>query len=74
MEMNDYIKNLIKANNLISEDIINNDAFSEDQLTLLRDKFGELIEQLEFWMDQDNSERFCYELKNHIQWVLKNYS
>ena len=49
MEMNDYIKNLIKANNLISEDILNNDNFSEE-LQVVRDKYGELIEQLEFWM------------------------
>ena len=74
MEMNDYIKNLIKANNLISEEILNNDNFSEDELQVVRDKYGELIEQLEFWMTQDNSERFCYELKNHIQWMIKNYS
>jgi hypothetical protein len=74
--MNDqeYIKNLINAHNLISDDILNNDSFTQEDLTEIRDGIGILIEQLEFWMEQNNSERFCYELKNHIQWMLDNYS
>lgn len=73
--MNDqeYIKNLINAHNLISDDILNNDSFTQEDLTEIRDGIGILIEQLEFWMEQNNSERFCYELKNHIQWMLDNY-
>lgn len=68
------MKELIKANNLICQDILNNDSFSEDELQVVSNKFAELIEQLEFWMAQGNSQRFCYELKNHIQWMIKNYS
>ena len=70
----EYIKNLISANNLIGNNILNNDSFNEEDLTQVRDRIGVLIEQLEFWIKQDNTERFCYELKNHIQWMLDNYS
>ena len=70
----EYIKNLINANNLLSEDLLNNDSFTEEDLTEIRDRIGSLVEQLEFWMNEDNSKRFCYELKNHIQWMIKNYS
>ncbi len=74
MDKQEYIKNLINVNNIISEDILNNDSFKEEDLQLIRDKFGELIYQLEFWMEQDNAERFCYELKQHVEWMIKNYS
>lgn len=74
MNQEEYIKNLINANNLIGDDILNNDSFTEEDLTEVRDRIGVLIEQLEFWVEQDNTERFCYELKNHIQWMLNNYS
>ena len=74
MNQEEYIKNLINANNLIGNDILNNNSFTEEDLTEVRDRIGVLIEQLEFWIEQDNSERFCYELKNHIQWMIKNYS
>lgn len=74
MNKEEYIKNLINANNLIGNDILNNDSFTEEDLTQVRDRIGVLIEQLEFWVKQDNTERFCYELKNHIQWMIKNYS
>ena len=73
-QTNEYIKNLINANNLISEDILNNDAFDVEDLELVRDRVASLMKQLNFWIEQDNSERFCYDLKNHIQWMLDNYS
>lgn len=74
MNQEEYIKNLLNANQLIGENILNNDDFTEEDLTEVRDRVSILIEQLEFWVEQDNSERFCYELKNHIQWMIKNYS
>ena len=74
MDQEEYIKNLLSANQLIGEDILNNDNFTEEELTEVRDRISVLIEQLEFWIEQDNPERFCYELKNHIQWMIKNYS
>ena len=68
------IDNLIKANQVLLEDVINNDSFSTEDMIKIRDRIGVLINQLEFWAVQDNTERFCYDLKKHIHWMLKNYS
>lgn len=73
MEDKEYIKNLVSANKILNEGLLDVD-FDVVDLEYARDKLGQLIEQLEFWMEQDNAERFCYELKNHIQWMLDNYS
>lgn len=73
MEDKEYIKNLVSANKMLNENLLDGD-FDVVDLEYARDKLGQLIEQLEFWMEQDNAERFCYELKNHIQWMLDNYS
>lgn len=73
MEDKEYIKNLVSANKILNEGLLDGD-FDVVDLEYARDKLGQLIEQLEFWMEQDNAERFCYELKNHIQWMLDNYS
>lgn len=59
---------------MLHEDILNNDSFSEKDLNEINEKISALIEQLAFWAEQDNQTRFGYELKNHIQWVIKNYS
>jgi len=74
MEMNDYLLNLVQCNKLIHEDIINNDSFSEKDLEQINIKMGELMKQLAFWAEINNEDRFGYELKNHIKWLLENYS
>tara|TARA_B100001939_G_C16639620_1_gene487024 strand:- start:349 stop:564 length:216 start_codon:yes stop_codon:yes gene_type:complete len=71
--MNDS-KNLISACNLLIEDILSNESFAEEDLIKIRDKMSDLIYQLEFWNKQDNHNRFCYELKSYVKWILKNYS
>ena len=74
MDLEKYILKLRNANNKIIGDILSNPSFSEEDLIEVRDRVGSLIEQLEFWREQNNFERYCYELKNHIQWMIKNYS
>jgi hypothetical protein len=74
MEMNDYILNLVNCQKMLHEDILNNDSFSEHDLDLINIKMSELMEQLAFWAEQDNQQRFGYELNNHIKWLIKNYS
>lgn len=69
----EYIKNLMSANNLLHNDIINNDSFSEEELVSISERMKTLINQLNFWVEEDNSERFVYELKNHIQWMLDTF-
>lgn len=74
METEQYIANLAKASHLIHEDILNNDSFGVEELEEIQNKMGELAENLEFFMNQGDVKRFIYELKNHIQWMIKNYS
>lgn len=70
----EYIKNLVEANKLIAEDILNNPSFDIEDLELIQAKMSSLIEQLEFWAEQDNSNRFVYELKEYLNWIVNNYS
>ena len=72
-DQEEYIKNLMSANNLLHNDIINNDSFSEEELVSISERMKTLIDQLNFWVEEDNSERFVYELKNHIQWMLDTF-
>lgn len=69
-----HIKNLISANKVLVEDVLSNDSFSIEEKEKIKDRLEILTEQLWFWTQQDNKERFCYELKDHINWMLKNYS
>lgn len=72
MNKKQQIAQLIQVNKSLSEQIINHSSI--EGLEMLQDKMSETIDQLMFWVDQDNDDRFFYELKNHIQWVLDNYS
>jgi|AOAMet_66_BLW_10_1038536.scaffolds.fasta_scaffold48342_2 hypothetical protein len=69
----EYIKNLMSVNNLLHEDILNNDSFSEEELVSISERMKTLIDQLNFWVEKDNSQRFIYELKSHIQWMLDTF-
>ena len=68
------VEKLLLAYTLITDDIVSNKSFEENDLIQIRDKMDELIFQLQFWSSQDNHERFCYELKSHLNWILENYS
>ena len=74
MNHTNYIKNLVEVNKLIAEDILSNPSFNVEELEEIRDKMSSLIEQLEFWAEQDNSNRFMYELKEYLNWIIDNYS
>jgi len=74
MSKEDYITRLVNASRLINEDILSNSSFEIEDLELVQEKMNELINQLEFWHSQDNQERFIYELKKHLDWIVENYS
>ena len=74
MDKRVYVKRLAELSKLVGDDIVDNDTFSVEDLEAIRDRMGSLISQLEFWIEQDNEERFCYELKDYLNWVLKNYA
>jgi len=68
-----YVKRLSELSQLVGKDIIDNESYSIEDLEAIRDRMTSLIVQLEFWIEQDNEERFCYELKDYLNWVLQNY-
>lgn len=70
----DQIKNLISANKILMEDVLTNDSFTIQDKQDIAERLDILIKQLAFWMEENNKERFFYDLKKHINWMLKNYS
>jgi hypothetical protein len=75
MKMNNYIKHLLKVHHvLLNEGLLNQPNVTLQQLKRLKSNFDELLVQLEFWCKKDNPERFAYELRKHIEWVVKNFS
>ena len=71
---NEQIQSVVEANKLILEDILSNDSFQVEDLLRISKNMEDLIENLHFWFEQDNSERFFYELKNYMNWLLDNFS
>lgn len=68
------IKNLISANKILMEDVLTNDSFTLQDKQDIAKRLDILTKQLAFWMEENNKERFFYDLKKHINWMLKNYS
>jgi len=68
------VNKILKAHSLIVEDILSNNSFDEEDLKVIQKKMGDLITQLNFWEKECNGERFLYELKCHLNWILENYS
>jgi hypothetical protein len=74
MNQEEYVKNLLDATKAINKDILNNSSFEVEDLESIDKKMADLISQLSFWSEQNNSTRFIYELKSYLDWVLKNYA
>tara|TARA_Y100000289_G_scaffold62654_1_gene72196 strand:+ start:52454 stop:52675 length:222 start_codon:yes stop_codon:yes gene_type:complete len=68
------INNLIQANKVLIEDVLTNDSFTSEDKQIIRDRVKILTQQLAFWTQQDNQERFVYDLRDQVKWMLKNYS
>ena len=68
--MNEEIDRLIGSFRLLVDECLGN--LDEDSLTEIKNKTAVLIEQEMFWMKEDNSERFVYELKKFLTWLV-NY-
>ena len=72
--MKDNIPNLLKANKILTEDIMDNESFSIEEKEALSERLDILIKQLSFWTQQSNLERFAYDLRDQINWVIKNFA
>ena len=65
----EQIKNTMNAINLMYENI--GDEMSVEQLETIRNRHETLIEQSAFWLEQDNSSRYIYDLKDFATWLFK---
>lgn len=65
----EQIKNTMNAINLMYENI--GDEMSVEQLETIRNRHETLIEQSAFWLRQDNSSRYIYDLKDFATWLFK---
>lgn len=70
----EYLRCLSEANKLIVDDILSNKSFTLEDLELIQSKMGRLIEQLEFWSSINNSERFLFEYRNYLDWLMEEFS
>ena len=68
------VRTLFKALSCLNKDFVENGSFSLEDHELVQEKTIDLMEQLKFWMKEDNKERFCYELTQHIKWFLRTFS
>jgi hypothetical protein len=73
MSSDQHTKNLLKANKILIEDVLDNDELTIEESQLLSGRLETLKAQLVFWIAQKNQERFCYDLEAHIKWMLKTF-
>ena len=64
------IQKTIQAIDLMYENI--GDELSVEQLEKVQFRHQLLIDQAQFWLSQDNQDRFLYDLKDFGNWLL-NY-
>ena len=69
----EQIQNLLKANKILAEHVLESKNFSNEDRELFSSKLGELMTQVHFWSDQGNNERLGYELLHHINWAFATF-
>ena len=67
------IRNLLKSSNVLMENFFANKNITKDDRKIFHDQMIIVSDQLLFWTLQENKERFYYDLKDHVRWMLKNY-
>ena len=68
-EADNRIEKTMQAINLMYENI--GDDMSIEQLEEIKNRHETLIEQSAFWLNQDNKERYLYDLKDFATWLFK---
>ena len=72
--LEELIQDFMRIQNMVHEDILANDSFDKEDLTLIRDHLDDMIQNIEFHKKNNNLKRVIYELKNHMRWIMNNYS
>ena len=66
---NERIEFLLRKHQIVADKLSNQIDFSEKDLLEIRERSESVIHYLKFWESQDNSDRFEYELRKHIEWL-----
>jgi hypothetical protein len=72
--LEELVKDLMKIQTMVHEDIVSNDSFDVEDLELIRNHLDDMIQNISFHKQNNNLGRVVYELKNHIHWIMNNYS
>ena len=66
--MSDEIDDLIGGFRVVVDKCLGN--LDEDTLTEIKNRTAVLIEQESFWLKEENTERFTYELRKFLTWLV----
>ena len=67
----DEVVALTKKIHEILDSAIGEGYFNQEELENVQSQMTDLIRQGVFWLKQENSERFAYELKNFLKWLCE---
>jgi hypothetical protein len=55
----------------ILETALDEEYLNPEELECVQGQMQDLIRQGSFWLEQENSKRFIYELKNFLEWLVE---
>ena len=55
----------------ILETALDEEYLTAQELECVQGQMQDLIRQGSFWLEQENSKRFIYELKNFLEWLVE---
>ena len=67
------IRNLLKASSSLINKAFSSESVTDADKEIITDHLLLLSEQRGFWASRKNKQRFYYDLKDHIRWMLKKY-
>ena len=67
----DEVVALTKKIHEILDSAIDEGYFNQEELENVQSQMTDLIRQGVFWLKQENSERFAYELINFLKWLCE---
>jgi len=66
----DEIVHLTKQLHKIIDSAIEENYFNQEELECVQGQMTDLIRQGVFWLQQENPQRFIYDLKNFLKWLV----
>ena len=69
-DKSEEIVDLTQKLHKIIDTAIDENYFNEEELECVQGQMTDLIRQGLFWLEQENQERFIYDLKNFLTWLI----